>query len=138
MCTRAEHLLLQGTAAAAQAAWQHRDACATVDLARTRVAEAEVALSAADAAERVGREALLAAQSRLSEALHIGAALSQHMHEAQAAAAAVAPIHAERAQQAVVAAQVQLGEAQHVVAMAQAEVGARMLLGSCAGFCVGL
>lgn len=113
---------------AAELGAQHRAACEAVDMARARVGEAEVAVAAAEDAERAGREALLAAQARLSEALQICGALSNHVRQAQANACNAAPMHAERTTRAVANAQAQLGEAQHVVAIAQAEVGCCFVL----------
>jgi iron uptake system EfeUOB component EfeO/EfeM len=70
---------LVGTAAQAQAAYS----TATQELETThiRIQEAQAAVSGADSAYRAAREALLAAQKRLSEALQISGALSQHVRE---------------------------------------------------------
>ncbi|GIL72162.1 hypothetical protein Vretifemale_2545, partial [Volvox reticuliferus] len=120
---------------------QHREAQAVVTEAQAReasfrqsqmekqaVAEAAARLpphpsfARAQEAERQGRERLLAAQRRLSEALQLKAALMAHWREAQLTAASAPRYAAQRHALRVREAQQQVVEAAKVVSLAELEV----------------
>lgn len=72
--------------------------------------------------ERHGRERLLAAQRRLSEALQLKAALSAHWRDVQVAAASAPRYAAQRHSLRVMEAQQQVVEAAKVVTLSELEV----------------
>ncbi|KAG2430448.1 hypothetical protein HXX76_009971 [Chlamydomonas incerta] len=115
---------LAAEAAHAEAAARQRQAQASAQAAAAAAAlsASTTALEAAREGERAGRERLLAAQRRLSEALGLKSALMAHLREVTAEAAVApryaAPRHALRVGEA----QSQVVEAAKVVSLAEFEV----------------
>ncbi|KXZ44035.1 hypothetical protein GPECTOR_75g759 [Gonium pectorale] len=100
----------------------HADLYASSETALTALQQPDPAVEAAQGAERQGRERLLAAQRRLSEALQLKAALMAHLHETQAAAATCPRYAAQRHALRVSEAQQKAVEAAKLVSMAELEV----------------
>ena len=98
-------------------------ACPVLPTPPAQAASSQSAFQQAVAEEQQARGRLLAGQHRMAEALHIGAALSQHLCEVAGAAAVAPQFGADRAALAVRQAEAQVQEAHKVLVLAQCEVG---------------
>ncbi|GLC34654.1 hypothetical protein PLESTM_000221700 [Pleodorina starrii] len=122
---QASHAHAQGATAEAQ---ERAASLRRVQLERQAAAEEAArlpphpAFARAQEAERQGRERLLAAQRRLSEALQLKGALMGHWRETQLAAASAPRYAAQRHALRVGEAQQQVVEAAKVVSLAELEV----------------